>query len=320
MNVSDSGAFKNKRILFTGASGFLGRAVLRRLLAGQAKVDALGLPDDPAPDEFKQVKNLKTHFLSLLEFKKVKTLATRLKPEMVLHMAAMVNLDRSFQVAKSCVETNIQGTLNLLEAVRESAVRSFVFISTAEVYGKGATPFQEGQRELPPSPYAVSKLAGESLCRIYSSVHQIPVTILRLSTCYGPGQGQTRIIPSVALACLNRQPIRVNSVAPQRDFIYVEDAAKAIVSALAEKKAVGKTLNIGSPQTVSIKKIIAELCKITQSYPPVIEELKKVRAQESGLWRMDNKLAKKILSWSPETSLVQGLTNTVRWLEKNKIG
>lgn len=304
---------KGRSVLVTGATGFVGFHLIRKLSESGARVHALYSSPHSG---FPRFGSVEFHRVSLLDFKKLSDVVRRARPAKVVHLGAVVNLERSFEIAKKCVRTNIEGTLNLLEALKSAPFDIFVFLSTAEVYGAGPVPFKETQRESPPSPYAVSKLAGENFCRYYSKVHGYPVSILRLSTCYGPGQDEKRIVPSIIRSCLKDRPVRVNRGDLRRDFIYVDDAASGIVKALTSPKALQELINLGSPKTHSIREIVEEVKSITRSSAPVFYGGAPPRAHETDHWSSSGIKAGRILGWRADTDLRGGLGKTISWYRR----
>lgn len=311
-------ALKDQKILVTGATGFIGTHVAAKCAEQGSMVYALADTSTPQNwkknyPEFKKLSAVKFFNCSLLDLESLKAFLSEAQPSKVIHLAASVNLERSFDIAQKNVQTNILGTLNLLEALKTVLVDRFVFLSTVEVYGENKIPFEERQRELPPSPYAISKLAAEHFCRYYSRLHQIPVTILRVSTCYGPGQGEKRIVPSVILSCLKKNSVRVSHPDQERDFVYVEDVAEGIVKSLVSHQAVNEVINLGSERSVSIREIVSTVKKITQSDSQVFYGTVPQREMEMKRWSSSSVKARKILGWRAKTSLNDGLKKTIRW-------
>lgn len=301
---------KRKKILITGATGFIGTHLVRRLANLGAEVLALSRTQSKMPGK---VDGVKFRRASLLDFDELSCSIEKFKPQKIVHLASLVNLERSYRVAQKCIRVNIEGTLHLLEALRKIPFDIFTYVSTTEIYGTGKIPFQEEQKECPPSPYAVTKLSGEQFCQLYGKAFGYPVCILRLSSCYGPGQAPERLIPSIILSCLKAKPIRINSGNQKRDFLYVEDAVEGILQSLVRKTAVGQLINIGARKSYRFVDIAKKIKKLTGSNSAIILRQVPDRPAEASHWKCDSTKAEKLLGWKERCPLEDGLLKTISW-------
>ncbi len=316
--MKQSGQSGNRRVLITGATGFIGANLIEKLLA-DTKCHIYAFYNNPASSYIFTLKpfrnsRIKPCQIDLLDFKSIKSAIHRIKPHYVVHLGAVVNLDRSYEVASSCIDTNIKGTLNILEALKGLSVRRFIYCSTVEVYGNGRVPFVETQKIDVVSPYSITKLTGEMFTQLYSKLHGIPVVILRLSNVYGPYQKKERFIPMAILSSLKGENIRLNSSkSKSRDFCFVGDVADAIFRAFDNKKAKDEIINIGNNKSTKLFDIGQLIAKEAGSKSKVICRENKARPLEKERWYCDFRKAKKILGWQPKTSLSEGIIRTIEW-------
>lgn len=298
-----------KRILITGSTGFLGRHLANHLIAkGKDQIILTAAHED---------KKLGVHKLDLTEISDLSKFIVKVRPDVIIHTAALVNLSRDFNTGIRCFEINAIGTYNLLEALRNYPPKLFVFTSTEEVYGQGKIPYDENQVPDPPSPYAVSKIAAEQLCRLSAYELNFKLIIFRIGTMYGPFQ-KNRFIPNIIVNALNNKNIALNSGSKKRDYIYIKDAVEAITKVLSHKLTDKiKVINIGGGITYSLKDIVDRIIKKTESHSKIILGKLPDRIQEADEWLLDLRLAKKILNWQPKTSLDQGLMDTINFYRNN---
>jgi len=229
---------KGKKVLVTGAGGFIGSHLVNSLFEAKAVVcPVVG----PGPN----ILNVPNVEIDITDFDSVKKYFTSVKPDIVYHLGALVNLTRDFKIGVTCIDVNIKGTFHILEASVIAGVKHFVFFSTQEVYGEGKTPYKEDQNLQPPSPYAVSKLAGESFCAIYKALHNLDYTILRLSTAYGSGQVGNRLIPTIIRNVLSNSDVNLNSGKKKRDYIFIEDLIDCILTSSKSSKSKCQIFNVG---------------------------------------------------------------------------
>ena len=298
-------AWRGARVLVTGAAGFLGAHLVRRLAREGATVYAV----DRTIREGAQ--DVAWHRADLEDRGALTSLLARLKPETVLHVAGRVDLARTPEITDACIRENVHATANLLWALEGSPLKAFVLTSTTEVYGRNRAPFHEEQPIDPPSPYAISKVAAEQLCRFFHEARGYPTAVLRLSTVYGPGQAEARLIPSVIRAVLAGQPLAMTSGEQRRDFVYVDDAIDGVLRAALEPAARGHVINLGHDRPVSLRELVETIRTLMRAdWAPSYGALSS-RSGEAASWSCDGRKAKAVLGWEPRTRLEEGLASTI---------
>lgn len=297
------GGLEGIKVLVTGATGFVGTNLVRRLVDEGARVSIIS----------RSKTMLDAVRADLLDYGSLVQAMEKIEPEKVFHLGAFVDLNRDYQTATKCVQTNIQGTLNLLEASKGRELSSFVYLGTYEVYGFNPTPFDEEQPVNPVSPYSISKVSGEHLCKLYNNLYGLPVILLRLSHLYGPQQDPERLIPYVVRCALRNEEIKLTAGDQTRDYLFVEDAVKAILKSSISDRAVSGLFNIGSGREYSVREIVEKILELTDSdIVPGFGELQR-RSYDPERLYCDISRAKEVLDWVPDHTLEEGLKKTIEW-------
>ena len=314
------GSLEEIKVLVTGPTGFIGSHLVRRLVNENCKVNVISrneirLKHHPIINGV--LDKLKIFHSDMQDFSSLKESVTTIEPEIIFHMGALVVPYMDFETAKTCVQTNIQGTLNLLNASKDINYSSFIHMGSYEVYGHGKIPFSEEQPPEPISPYSISKVSSELFCRYVQKVYGSPITLLRLSNVYGPNQNPERLIPYVINGCLKKKELVLTKGDQTRDFLYIEDAIEGIIRSSVCKKATSETINIASGTEVKIKNVVEKILNITGN-PVIPNYTLENRAYEPERWYCNITKAKKILDWEPLYDLDKGLEKTVRWYKNNE--
>jgi nucleoside-diphosphate-sugar epimerase len=302
---------RKDRILITGATGFLGKHLIKRFKQLDLEVYGMATRAD-----------LKNNIIEadLKDLNQLKQAIKRINPDIIYHLGALVNLTRDFQIAKECFETNLVGTLNLLEALREIKIKRFIFSSTEEVYGNGKVPYKENQKCLPPSPYAISKKAAEELCEIYAQDLNFSLLILRIGTMYGFTESMPKFIQQTIMKALKNEAIPLNSGVKKRDYIYIRDVVEVLVlSRKSRNKSRCEIMNVGGGKSYSLLELVDMILKITKSKSNKLIGIMKERDYEPEEWLMDINIARRELGWKPNFSLNEGLKKTIEQYEKNLV-
>lgn len=310
--------------LVTGASGFIGSKVTELLLADGHAVVGVDNLNDAYDVRLKQWRLAQLRERSGFEFHQIdlrdrEALASLFAsgPEAVVNLGARAGVRQSVENPWIYFETNVTGTLNLLELCREHGVRKFVLASTSSLYGaNNPRPFREdADTNSPLSPYAASKKAAEVLCYTYHYLHGIDVTIPRYFTVYGPaGRPDMSLFRFVQWISEGRPVTVFGDGRQERDFTYVEDIARGTVAAL---RPLGyEIVNLGSDEPVVLADAIALIEELV-GRKAIIESLPRHAADVTATWA-DIKKAERLLDWRPRTSFQQGVTRLVEWYRENR--
>ena len=240
--------------------------------------------------------------------------------DIVFHLAALIAIPYSYQSPASYVRTNIEGTLNVLQAARELGVERIVHTSTSEVYGTAQyLPIDEGHPLQGQSPYAASKIGADKLVESFHLSFDVPVVTIRPFNTFGPRQSARAVIPTIATQCLRGDVVRLGNLHPTRDLNYVADTVDGFVRAASEDEAIGRTINIGSGKQIAIGVLAETIGRIVGRPVTVESQDERIRPEKSEVDRLmaDNQLARELLGWQPQVSLENGLEQTVGWIENN---
>ena len=239
----------------------------------------------------------------------------------VLHLAALIGIPFSYHSPSTYVETNINGTLNVLQAARDLEVSRVIHTSTSEVYGTAQfVPITEQHPLQGQSPYSASKIAADQLAFSFYSSFDLPVITLRPFNTYGPRQSARAVIPTIITQIANKaSTIKLGAINPTRDFSFIEDTVSGFISALKSGKGAGETINLGSNFEVSIDdtaKLIAEIMGVSVEISTDEERLRPENSEVERLWS-DNSKALEILGWRPSyaglNGFREGLTKSIDW-------
>jgi NAD dependent epimerase/dehydratase len=312
-------------VLVTGAGGFIGSHVVESLLAQGRQVRALVHYNGAGRKGFLEEVGRKAR--GRLEIVAGDVRDASLMDELVrgcssvAHLAALIGIPYSYRAAESYVDTNVRGTLNILEACRRNKVRRVVVTSTSEVYGTAqSVPMDESHPLRAQSPYAATKIAADQLALSYHRSHGLPVVVLRPFNTYGPRQSARAVLPTILTQILSgRKTIALGNVAPRRDLTFVTDTARAFVAALDQKGIDGEVIHFGQGAAVSVQEL-AELCfHVLKKRVRVATAGGRVRPNKSevDLLLCDASKAQERLGWKPLVSLEEGIRQTAAYVRKN---
>ena len=316
----------NTRVLVTGADGFIGSHLVERLLDEGSNVRALclynsegsfGWLDSVARDR-RDAIDIRLGDIRDSGF--VRDLVG--DQEVVLHLAALIAIPYSYLAPRSFVETNVVGTLNVLEAVRAADCR-MINTSTSEVYGTpDEVPIRETHALKGQSPYSASKIAADKLCEAYALSFGTNVATLRPFNTFGPRQSMRAVIPTVLAQLLaGTEKIQLGSLSPQRDFTYVSDTVDGFIKAMSSGLTPGEVIQLGTGRAVSIGELVQMCQHVVGSEVAVITDAQRVRpaGSEVEVLLSDPARAGERLGWAPTVSLVDGLSNTATWLAERSL-
>lgn len=315
---------KGKKVLVTGAGGFIGSHVTEALVQAGANVTAM-------------VRYSSSSGLGNLAFlppaiqAAVSILAGNVEDSdqvyravegqnIVLHLAALIAIPYSYVAPRSYVRTNVEGTLNILEAVRRHGTERVVITSTSEVYGTAlTTPISEDHPLQGQSPYSASKIAADKLAEAYFNSYDTPVVILRPFNTFGPRQSARAFIPAVISQALRQTVIRLGSLAPERDLTFIADTVEGFIGAAMTPGLEGETINLGTGRTYSIGNVAHRLLELMGSELPIVHDEARVRPSKSEVLRLvsDNSKAARLMQWQPRVGLDEGLQQAIAFIAAN---
>ena len=241
--------------------------------------------------------------------------------EAVLHLAALIAIPYSYHSPDTYVDTNIKGTLNVVQAARELAVAKVVHTSTSEVYGTAQfVPITEEHPLKGQSPYSASKIGADQIAMSFYNSFSTPVSIIRPFNTYGPRQSARAVIPTVILQIANnKREIKLGALKPTRDFNYVEDTVSGFIAALESDQSIGEVVHLGSNFEISIGDTVNTIAELMGTEIEILTDHQRLRPEKSEVERLwaDNTKAKKLLKWEPKyggiTGFQTGLEKTVEW-------
>ncbi len=317
---------RGKRVLITGGSGFIGSHLTEELVKLGAKVSCF----------VKYDINNKWEWLDFLEPEiksKINVITGDLKDhhavfnavknqQFIFHLGALIPIPYSYVHPNDFVQTNIQGTANLLTAALENKkIKMIIHTSTSEVYGTAQqVPINENHPLQAQSPYSATKIAADKLMESFHLTYNLPIVTIRPFNTYGPRQSARAIITTTIVQALTKNEIVLGSPYPTRDFTFVKDVAKAFVRAALAKGIEGEVINLGTNTEVSIQELVEKICNIVGKDNKIkFNDKQRIRPDKSEVQRLvaNNTKAKKLLDWEPETSLEDGLKITIDWISKN---
>lgn len=308
-----------KKVLVTGADGFIGSHLVEMLVEKGYSVKALSQYNSFNNwgwlEEMKRLKevevvtgDVRDPFLCAEITKGIDT---------VYHLAALIAIPYSYVAPQSYVETNINGTLNICKAALSSGVSKVVHTSTSEVYGTAQyVPINEKHPLQPQSPYSASKISADMMALSFYNAFQLPLTIARPFNTYGPRQSARAVIPTIISQLANgSKKIQLGDVTPTRDFNYVEDTCRGFIALGESSKVIGQTLNIGSGRENSVGDTFKLIQKIMNVEASCEVDENRIRPEKSEVQRLcsDNSLITEMTGYKPQVSFEEGLRTTVDW-------
>lgn len=311
---------KGKKILVTGGAGFIGSEVVRQITDSGGKVIVY---DNFSSGKRKYLKNVPNIEIVKGDIKNKNALEKSIKKcEYVINLAALPFIPDSYNFPQQFFDVNTNGTLNvILAAMKNRKIKNFVHISTSEVYGTAKKiPMDENHPTLPHSTYAVSKLAGDRAVFTIHKEHDFPAVIIRPFNSFGPRITQPYIIPEIISQFKkSNKEIILGNIESARDFTFVGDTANGIIKALFAENAIGETINLGSGKSYKIKEIVKIIGTILNKKYKIKLDKERFRPFDVNVLECDNRKARKILNWEITTSFKEGLEETIKWINSNKI-
>ena len=314
----------NKKVLITGAEGFIGSHLTERLLSLGAKVKAFVMYNSFNKwgwiDTYKSREKNELNVICG-DIREADLLKFVLKDvDIVFHLAALIAIPYSYASPSSYIKTNIEGTLNLLQAALDACVEKFIHTSTSEVYGTAHyVPIDEKHPLQGQSPYSASKIGADMIAESFHRSFDLPVTTVRPFNTYGPRQSARAIIPTLIVQMLKSDMIQLGSLHPIRDFTYVADTVESFIKSAEADEIDGEAINIGSANGISIGELAEKLRKMMKKEVTIESEGKRIRPSKSEVNKLicNNQKAKEMIGWQPKVSLDEGLEKTINWFKEN---
>ena len=313
-----------KKILVTGADGFIGSHLVERLIERGLSVRAFTYYNsfnswgwiDTFPDELRA--KLEVFSGDIRDATCVRE-AVR-DCDVVFHLAALIAIPYSYRSPESYVETNIRGTLNVVQAVKDFGVRRVVVTSTSEVYGTAQEiPITEEHRLHAQSPYAATKIAADQLALSFHRSFGTPVAVIRPFNTYGPRQSLRAVIPTVITQlAVGKNKINLGALSPTRDFNFVVDTAEAFIHVAECDECIGEVVNVGSGAEISIGDLVGKLARLMGREVEIVSDEERLRPETSEVFRLlaDSSRIRRLTKWRAENDLDQGLNKTIGWFTR----
>ena len=308
-------------MLVTGAGGFIGSHLVEALVNNGAKVRAYvryNSRNDPGllsllPEELlNQVEIIPGDLRDLPAVQ-----AAMSGVDLVYHLGALIAIPYSYLHPLEVVETNVMGTLNVLQAALQSGVTRLIHTSTSEVYGTAQqVPIGENHPLQGQSPYSASKIGADKLAESFYCSFELPVVTLRPFNTYGPRQSARAVVPTIVTQALSQRVIRLGNLDARRDLTFISDTVDGFLRAAQAPDVEGKTINLGTGKEVSIGDLAGKIIELVDLPVEVEIDPERLRPEKSEVQRLlaDNQLAQQFLGWKPQVELTGGLNKTIVWI------
>jgi NAD dependent epimerase/dehydratase len=320
--LSSPSIWKNRRVLVTGAGGFIGSHLAERLVQLGAETrcfvrynsqGAAGwLSSSPLRSELEII------YGDLRDYESVLHAAESVS--VIFHLAALVGIPYSYESPRSYVQTNIAGTLNVLEAARRHETERILCTSTSEVYGSALyVPIDENHPLRGQSPYSATKIGADKIAESYHLSFGLPISIARPFNTYGPRQSSRAVIPTIVTQALTQASVNLGNLHTTRDFNFVWDTVEGFLAIAEAPEAIGKTLNIGSGTETSIRELTEVVFDLIGTKSPIEIDDQRIRPEASEVDRLcaNSLLLSQLTRWRPRAPLREGLTRTIEWIGQN---
>ena len=314
----------NEKVLVTGGAGFIGSHLIEKLVELGAEVKVLVHYN--SRNSWGYLEYLPQEILRKIDIfqgdvqdpfsvhKAVDGCAV------VFHLASLIAIPYSYVAPASYVETNIKGTLNVMEACLKAGVKRVIHTSTSETYGTAIyAPIDEKHPLQGQSPYSASKIGADKIVESYFRSFDLPVSTLRPFNTFGPRQSARAVIPTIISQALTSNVITLGSLDPVRDLTYVKDTVQGFIKMAESEKAIGEVINIGNGKGITIGDLAGQIISLLNKTIEIRTEKKRVRPEKSEVMKLicDNSKAEAFMDWRPTYSLKQGLGETIKFIEKH---
>jgi len=305
----------NRKVMVTGAAGFLGANMVRKLLDEGAEVHALVKPGNDLWRLHQLASQIHLAECNLLDFDSIELYVSRVRPEIVYNFAFPGGYPSDPVEQVDMLALGLLGTYTLLDAVRRNNVERFIHIGSSTEYGTSSLPHSEDDRLEPGTLRGVSKAASSLLCQQYAREHQVNAVILRLFSVYGPWEQSKRLVPTTCRALIQGFPLKLTPPELMHDWIYVEDVIDACLMAAKHDLPCGDIINVGSGEQHSNEDVVQILCEVAQRDIAFEQGTYDPRAFDTNHWVADICHANQAMGWQPRFSLRAGLSATFQFWE-----
>lgn len=312
----------NTRVLVTGAGGFIGSHLTERLLQLGADVRALvhynALDSWGWLDSSVHKNDIEVFSGDICDRDSVRNAMK--DREVVFHLAALIAIPYSYHAPASFVRTNVEGTLNILQAARDFGAQKVLHTSTSEVYGTARyTPIDESHPLQGQSPYSASKIGADKIAESFHLSFETPVVTVRPFNTFGPRQSARAVIPTIITQLLAGRTVRLGSLHPTRDLNFVTNTIEGFIACAEHPEAIGRTINLGSGRETSIGDLAQMIADLMGKTIEIEAEDQRLRPPASEVERLiaDTSLVHKLTGWAPRFTLEQGLEQTIAWIAEN---
>ena len=314
-------------VLVTGADGFIGSHLVEKLLDEGYNVRAFVYYN--SFNSWGWLDTLDKNKLSKIEIfsgdiRDPNGVKEAMKGiDIVFHLAALIAIPFSYHSPDSYVDTNIKGTLNVLQAARDLKTKRVLITSTSEVYGTAKyVPIDENHPYQGQSPYSATKIGADRLAESFYRSFNMPITIVRPFNTYGPRQSSRAVIPTIITQLLNGETeIKLGALTPTRDFNYVKDTVKGFIEIAKSENTIGEEINIATCSEISIEELALEIINQINPKAKIVCDEERLRPDKSEVNRLlgCNKKIKNLTNWNPEYSFKEGIKETIEWFKNEEV-
>jgi NAD dependent epimerase/dehydratase len=316
--------WKNKSVLVTGAGGFIGSHLVETLAREGANVRAFVRYNSRGDIGLLRFLNSDCGNNVEIIMGDLRDQSAVLKAlnncEVVFHLGALIAIPYSYVHPREVIETNVMGTLNVLEAAKITKPNRVIHTSTSEVYGTAQyIPINEQHPLQGQSPYSASKIGADKIVESYYRSYELPVVTVRPFNTYGPRQSTRAVIPTIITQALTKESIKLGELSSTRDFTYVEDTVRGFLCAAVTPGIEGREINLGSKQEISVGELATTIIQMIGRDVKISCDNNRLRPTKSEVFRLyaDNSLASQVMNWQPLTSLDAGLAKTIAWVKEH---
>jgi NAD dependent epimerase/dehydratase len=311
--------WNGKKVLVTGAGGFIGSHLAEELVRQGAEVTSFVRYNGPGRwgwlDESPLASQMRIHAGDVGDNESVIEAMTG--QEVVFHLAALIAIPYSYSAPRSYIRTNIEGTMNVVNAARNLGTQRVIHTSTSECYGTAiSVPITEEHPLQGQSPYSASKIGADKIAESFCLSFGVPVVTVRPFNTFGPRQSARAVIPTIISQLYKGEAVKLGSLTPTRDLNYVSNTVSGFLAAAGPEAAIGQTINLGSNREISIGDLAHLIAKLMNRPIEIITDSQRLRPENSEVERLLGSAvkAKRILNWEPQITLEAGLTNTIEWM------